>query len=1074
MHFLKTTLTAISISTLVALVGCSDSSPNTANIVNPDPGGPGGGDTQVLVTGEAIKGVLIGAQVTAYELDESGERFPNVVGSARTDEQGEYELSLSEDYAGGLVEVEVTSIDGETTMMCDATRCDGAAQGEEIVVPADFILLSIVEREEGSDTVSASVTVWSTMAASRARALLQTGGSASFKDARRQANAEVSQVLGLDLSRARAKGLSQLEGASSEQYQYALMNAAVAELVFDDHGTLSISAQLKQFTAALNDGRLGNEEDGFSSAELGQAVNRVITANADRVSAAASDALVNQAARLESAGSGGFAPDYDKDLVVDENASDAEKIAAYQTFMGQTRTWLSSMDELSAEELTGAVTIDEQTLRATVDADTQARFQYLGEVIGQVAQFAYTNVNGLVDKLENGGTEAIDIIGPQGNTVGRAELIFADDDGLAITAKGWALDDSGAEFEPFELTLATSIPVEDITIERVDQEVVGMRIASLLTRNTMSVRAQIGDPSGSHYLRLNDTSLTLQLDTAIDSDNAGGFDSESVEAALKGASFAGNVAINSDGYRFNGNATFGLVRLNDDARLFVGSELEGSVLAPKSVRLSGEFISADRETRFNALVSVNLRNAAAFDTFGWWSTSGNRYIFSGDLSEAAAENIVTQTAPDDLSISDHTILGWRADGASYNYSTYFSEAPDQTETVILDDLTDSEIANIKQSLPSAIPDDFEVELVDYSNPFTFYNSETGKIETTNELRLSGAEILESASFEPANLWVREDNVQSYVRLFYPFPFADETDSWSISSEFYPDPVVLATSEALQIDLFWPIRDDDTINKALSGLDHELVNISKPIGLHISPELSTIGLEVPKTEAAYRYCTSNPASFLSYETSNPESACRSKTLVSQSTDRPLTEAEVQVVKEAVTKELNGTTLAGVPYDLVEAFVSVYDGSGQSSLGERYWFAAIEVDDIEEDGYHLQGAITASLGIALPELPEAQMTATFHRTGLNAGGIRTNIDWNGGNYSLDIAASNFDNPEALNLRFYNAQGYELAMTATFTEGEVSNLTGQALINGEEVGQVEWREGQPVLAYRNGDEVQVESLF
>ncbi|WP_027331199.1 hypothetical protein [Marinimicrobium agarilyticum] len=868
MQFLKAPLTAISVATLVALVGCGGSSSGSGNTPDPtdpgDGGGNGGGDSQVMITGEAIKGVLKGAQVTAYELDEQGERFPNAVGTAQTDEQGEYELSLSADYTGGLIEVEVTAIDGQTTMVCDASRCGDVAQGEDVAVPGDFALRSIVEQEEGSDTVSASVTAWSTMAASRAKALWENGASASLKDARRQANAEVSQVVGFDVSRSRARGLSQLDGADTEQSQYALVNAAVAEIVFRDNGAESISDQLNRFTAALNDGRLGNDEDGFSSAELGQAVSRVITANAERVGSEASDALANQAARLESAGGNGFEPDYDEDLDLGEDASDADKIAAYKTFVGQTRTWFSSMDELSSEELTASVNIDEDTLRATMDSETQARFQFLGEVVGQVSEYAIGNVETLVTHLENGGTETIDIKDEAGNTVGQAELVFADNDGLSITAKGTATGGSSGAFVPFEVSLNTSIPTDDITVEHANGEIISARLARLLSTTEVSVNGQVGAEDSDHQVSLNNVALSLELDSTVSSDEQGNFDGEQVNSALVGASFSGDVAINSAGYRFNGDANVELVRLSNDARMFVDTDLEGGPLAPKSARLSGEFISANNVTRFNAAVNLNIRNAAAFDTFSWLDSVGTSMVVGGEMTG----------------------------------------------------------------------DDY--------------------------------------------LWLK--------------------------------------------DTFWE-----------SSLEPQR------LGIYLYPRWSEIYAYAPAEER------SDDVQFF----------------------RELTQPEREEVQEFVRTKVDERISAGASYEIERA---AFEYSEHTSR----WQSIVVLSSFENSDYYLQGSITASLGIALPEIPAAQVTATFNRTGFEAGTVRTNIDWDGGNYTLEIGGDNLDNPEALALRFFNAQGYELAMTATFTDGEVSDLTGQALIDGDEVGQVEWREGQPVLVFQDGEETQIESLF
>lgn len=94
-------------------------------------GGGGGGsssapaeNTARTITGTAVKGIMINAEVTAWELNEDGERLEASVGSTKTDENGLYSLKLNENYNGGPVEIEVFAGDN-TSMICDASACFG-------------------------------------------------------------------------------------------------------------------------------------------------------------------------------------------------------------------------------------------------------------------------------------------------------------------------------------------------------------------------------------------------------------------------------------------------------------------------------------------------------------------------------------------------------------------------------------------------------------------------------------------------------------------------------------------------------------------------------------------------------------------------------------------------------------------------------------------------------------------------------------------------------------------------------------------------------------------------------------
>lgn len=1058
------------LTALLALSGCGSSSSSGGK--SPSPGQPPGpGDTngeQTQVIGEAVKGILKNAQVTAYELSAQGRRVGGLVGEARTDANGEYELALGDDYSGGMIEIEVTALE-DTTMVCDASQCGAGSRGDDIAVPQEFVLRTIAEKPADGNKVSAAVTAWTTMAANRAKALLENGDRTELRDAQRQANSEVAQVVGFDFTRVRARGVSQLDGADDDQAQYAVMNAAVAEIVFRDNGS-SLSDQLTQFTTALNDGRFGNDGDGFSTAEVAQAISRSVSGNAAQVSSTVSDRLASQSARLESGGSDGFEPTYDDDLDVDDDASDAEKIEAYQAFMGQVRTWLSAAGEMTPEQLTNAVNIDEETLRATVDAQTQARFQYLGEVLGQMATFAADNVETLADKLENGGTQEIIIRNNQGDEAGRAELSFADNNGLAITAKGWALDDSSAEFAPFEVALATGVPVGDIIIDRVDNALVSARITRILADTTMKASAHIGDLNGSHYVSLDNVELNISLSKALQSNDSGEFDVSVAEAAFKGASFSGNAAINSDGYRFDGAVDIELVKLNEKARLFVGEESQGSILAPKTARLSGEFVSADEATRFTAVASVNLHNAAAFDTFSWLDNRGSAVYVQGAVNH---DEDLANTALDFEVSDENTVLAQRhfevGYGSTYFYEARFVEAPhDKAWHSFPNAWSEEHRLQIQQEALDTV---FSADTV-YVTYWPAGASESRTIE------YPVSDLLADATFEHG--WVQEDSYWSSenVTIRLPSGLVSEVEGYA---------EVTVGDYSGYLDFSWDGQalmgvgrdwshsspEDSLMAKFLPLIDHPLAD---QVEIH-ALDLASYGFEAqfPRTQEFYNLCMNHPEQWFSpYEVASHwfvhDLDCARSTLGygEYESPRALNASEEKAVNDLIASKVESYFHKAVSYDFHYAGVQVTVG------GAGTWSADVDIVGMESADYYLQGSITASLGIQLPELPNAQLTATFNRTAFDTASLRTHIDWNGGNYTVDIAANDLQNPEAIDLRFFNAQGYELAVTVTLAHGEVQDVSGRALINGEAVGEVQWRDGRPMLVFADGDENVFESLY
>src|SRR5690606_38062814 len=176
------------------------------------------------------------------------------------------------------------------------------------------------------------------------------------------------------------------------------------------------------------------------------------TPNIDPTVAAA---VRTQVAQLEVAGDQGFRPSYDEDLAVDEGASEADKIAAFQKFVSQTRSWIASIEALDSDELSAAIAVDADTISQLVDEDTQGQFQFLGELLSQVSDFLAANASDVQDLIRNGGNTAVDIQNTENTSVGTVTLSFANNNGLVIGMKGSLSGQANSTFLPFDLRLAT-------------------------------------------------------------------------------------------------------------------------------------------------------------------------------------------------------------------------------------------------------------------------------------------------------------------------------------------------------------------------------------------------------------------------------------------------------------------------------------------------------------------------------------------------------------------------------------------------------------------------------------------
>lgn len=596
---------------LIVLTGCGGGGSSHS----PPDSDPDDGDTNtsVTVSGVATKGLLRGAKVTAYELDDAGNRLADAVGSAETDTNGAYELELTEAYTGGVIEVEVSVIEG-TRMICDATQCGSAAQSEEVSLPSDFVLSAIVEKPSSSNTVKASVTAWSSMAAKRAKAILATDTSKSVKDAARQANSEVSQVVGFDISATESRDLSQIASATGAQAQYAVMNAVVAELLFQGSDGSDLTVKLNSFASALEDGVFGDGDDSVQLADLA-AVVRQVAENVE-LDAVASEAIDNQTAQYDAAGEEGFVPEYDEDLAVDEGASDDDKIAAFQSFVTQTRTWVSQVEALNDGSLSLDVDGDVATVEAILVGDTQDQFLLVGLALDQVSSFLVTNAASIQQYITEGAEEEISITDELGTAIGTATLTFADDNGLQISISGAATGEHSTTYVPFSLTLDTNLPTDALTAAAEEDEggtYVALNVAKLLVSNNLTLSGYVGDAEGINPLTLNELSVTLELDQALE---GGELD---INSHFKSAALAGSVTIASEGASFTGEVELQLVKLLSGFAL-LGEEV--SPVSFKYLRVGGEFTTADGTRSFSASATLDVKNAATFDTLLWSDYSG--------------------------------------------------------------------------------------------------------------------------------------------------------------------------------------------------------------------------------------------------------------------------------------------------------------------------------------------------------------------------------------------------------------------------------------------------------------------
>lgn len=559
------------------------------------------------VSGTAVKGLLKNAQVTVFELDGSGNRLRSVA-TATTNEQGEYEAALSAAYQGGLLEVEVAPVPGQTRMLCDASACGSVAKGEELELPKDFKLSAIVAKADG-DRVSAPVTAWTTMASKRAKASADRGED--IETAVKEAYYQVQQIVGFDPSKVAAKDVNSLAGASEEEQQAAVMNAVVAELIFKDSvDSDDYLDKFERFTSAIEeDDSFGDANDGFELSGLAVATEQALeTASIDDPEVLSK--LQTQSAVYEDpANQGGLtATEFDPDNVVDEDASPSEKIENFKQFVAGVRTWATSIEALDTAQL-GEV-VDVETVEAVFREGPIASLKLAQEIINQSLESVALEPAEISSLLE-GASKTIALL-DNGVEVGTAELTASDEGGLRFEVVGTVSGEAGTALLPFELAIGTSLSPESVDFNT-------QTVKAVLADTEVVVNGQVEDGTGSALLRLNDVVARLELANAVNADSSAGYvTDEQLDDAFVGASLKGGLELYAEfGESFAGSFEGRLTRLQEGHRFVFTS----SPISVQKLKVGGTFTAASGET-FDASVNLNVNNASEFDTFAWLDYSG--------------------------------------------------------------------------------------------------------------------------------------------------------------------------------------------------------------------------------------------------------------------------------------------------------------------------------------------------------------------------------------------------------------------------------------------------------------------
>ncbi|WP_100638180.1 hypothetical protein [Marinobacter salexigens] len=1065
---------SLAVASTLAISGCGGSSSSDTPSNPPQP--PAASAT--TVSGAAIKGIVRSAEVTAHDLDQNDA----IVGTATTDKNGEYEISLSDSYSGGPLKI-IVAPTSESRMVCDAlSSCGNVNKGDELKLPQNFRLSAVTANTKGQKTVSAPVTAWTTIAAKRVEKLISEGKSPA--GAAGIANAEVSLAAGFDIERTQAKSITSadISTASGDQRKAALMNAVVAEAIFKPAsagGDVDFVASLNQLASAFEDGVLGAEDESNEENALKQALASAadVVAKDPQIQSSFSKEVESVAERQVALAKA--EPLAVKDQVsqdeTDYTGDRGQKIESFKNFVADVRSWARAIEGQDSDALAAAVKVDQATVKNIFKSTTEGQFEFVGLAVDSAFNLLINSPEDASSLIKNGGSRKIDVLTEGGQKVGELTVTFSDyQGGVQVRMQGAAVDAGGKLLEPLDLTLSTDIPV-DLVANPYEADSVDLIVKKLATQSNIIASGTIG----ASLIELKNTKLNLTLNQSwVASSDRGLFDDSNLDAEFNSrfvsARFSGGMAVRSAaGDQFDGNVDLELVRLGD-AGAGRNSALSQTRVSLKSFGIDGFFKSSDLTHQFEASARLNVRNADRFDVVAWADYS--RQVRPVTVSVPASEvaGLIPETAIEPVIgyVEVSPFYGYSGQVGSWGNAFYATKG---STTRNLYNLNQQQLQVVKTALVDKLADT-------YAGGFIIGSQGAGG--ELSEQTVSAADLLTGTEL---NYW-------------------DTTFSNSVS-ESIPKGEVYAigpgTRELVgQVSEYWsgarvfsmdlPPQLTDELIAAVNPTQF-LVDDAQPDSYGISSYggdvYGYVSYTLPVSRGSFNGCVENPNTALKAYTGYVDGSLSGFSTVINCAEATLegvhllSEADNQAAwNQAETKgiqQLKDGLHESVKGQVTPSLWNAYVMFGEVAGDEPAQLELnAEFPDLEAADYFLEGSIALSASVQMPELPEASVALTLDRSSQKGGEVEAKVNWNGGNYTAVVRSQNFEDlqgADVVTAQFSNAEGYRLILAGSFDEnGKLSNLTGDAYVKDADIGDVEYREGRPVITYPNGTVTEFETLF
>ena len=526
------------------------------------------------INGAAFKGLIDGGIVNVYEMTSNNIKG-NLVGSAITDSNGAYTITLSDTYDSTKnVIIELTT-DETTSITCDAINGCGpnVARGTSYAPSSNFKLSSISTPISGDN--SASITPYTDMAKANFDANPNEGVSAAISRVNQIAGVNILEVKPIDIT-----GSTISSTASKEQQQYAVMLAAYASTIFGD-GTVSVvdsEAKIKSASEEFADGIFGNGgADDLSAADLMTAVKAEVsnaggTLNADMLSSVNAFVSVREVVIVD----GVLATETPVDV-------DLDTVSQAKVFITDTRTWVDSFDTLE----TSANVFKEQadSISSVLNDKTDVVFDnliWVAEAAGEKLKYARDNNSDV--------PTAVVVKNGSGDTIGAATLT-----GDSTVSEG-ASYVAEATISGVEVSITASLNRDYINDSSINSGTIVLNLSASAKNN---------------YAEITFENSKLTLVTNVDI-------IEGVNTDLESASFVGGVfraeilnSGESTGKMMEGNINVEFVKATDSNNAAIS---EGG-LNLKKFELTKLKITDEQDSYANLTLRVNVDNAADHDIF---------------------------------------------------------------------------------------------------------------------------------------------------------------------------------------------------------------------------------------------------------------------------------------------------------------------------------------------------------------------------------------------------------------------------------------------------------------------------